>query len=705
VRVRNILSEPLSGVLVTFAVSRGGGQLATAAVRTDESGIASTTYRAGTTGGFNEIQAVVSGLDPITFNVVGLPGSPRSVAIGQRWLRYALGTDSLVASASLRDTFANNTAGLISWVARDPTLVSVGQIGSSAAGVKVLKRPGMTWLVATNGAAIDSLPVMVFDATSTPCTFQATPVTLAIGGSQTFDAGTTCIRSDVAGAEYAVVAHLGTAAYLVSQTFEVVPDGIVPPPGPFPIIAPSSVVSSTERDVGFEARLRSREREEIGPRVAGARAAFASSNLIAATSGAASNAIPAAPAEGQVISLNVNAQTFCSLPDARKGRIAAVTKTAVIIADVENPAGGFTDNDYLEFAYQLDTLVVPLDTGTFGSPTDIDGNGRVAVFFTRAVNEMTAMGSPTGVVLGFYYLRDLLPRQSPYGACPGSNVGEMFYLLVPDPSGEVNGNLRTKDFVSRSVVSTIAHEYQHLINASRRMYINNAIRVDEDTWLNEGLSHVAEELLFYRAAGLSPRSNIGGGQLALGTPARFAFDSYMRSNLGRYQQFQRFTESVSPLAANDELPTRGASWAFLRYVADRVGTTDGDLWRRLVNTRLAGVVNLDSALTGTGLTAISAMRDWSTAVLIDDNPTAATKHQQLSWNFVSTFAGAGGSLTYSLAPRVLLNGLTTAVGIVGGGTSYLRFGVAQNTEALIRAQGQTGAPLPAGVRLTVVRIK
>ena len=83
-----------------------------------------------------------------------------------------------------------------------------------------------------------------------------------------------------------------------------------------------------------------------------------------------------------------------------------------------------------------------------------------ALFFTRAVNELTPTGSQS-VVGGFFYGRDLFPKQdSPQlgsgSGCPSSNVAEMFYLLVPDPNGVVNGNVRTKNFVSHLTVSTTA---------------------------------------------------------------------------------------------------------------------------------------------------------------------------------------------------------------------------------------------------------
>src|SRR5439155_6057390 len=205
-------------------------------------------------------------------------------------------------------------------------------------------------------------------------------------------------------------------------------------------------------------------------------------------------------------------------------------------------------------------------------------------------------GSPGGIVLGFYYIRDLLPKLSRFGNCPGSNEAEMFYVMVPDPNATVNGNARTKAFVQSVATGTIGHEYQHLINASRRIYVNNAPQVDEEIWLSEGLSHIAEELLFYRASGRAPRTNIDGSLLANGSQTRTILDTYQRNNVARYRQYLLAPESNSPLSVDDALATRGATWSFLRYLADRTRSTDGNLWRLLVNSTLTGTPNIDAAL-------------------------------------------------------------------------------------------------------------
>jgi len=76
--------------------------------------------------------------------------------------------------------------------------------------------------------------------------------------------------------------------------------------------------------------------------------------------------------------------------------------------------------------------VEPTDRAAFGAPSDIDGNGRVIIFFTRAVNELSTVGS-SGVVLGFYYRRDLYPKvTSATETCGGAATSPKSLYLVPD---------------------------------------------------------------------------------------------------------------------------------------------------------------------------------------------------------------------------------------------------------------------------------
>src|SRR5437879_13410015 len=116
----------------------------------------------------------------------------------------------------------------------------------------------------------------------------------------------------------------------------------------------------------------------------------------------------AIPAVGDMVRFNTNANSACSNPNMRDGRVVAITNRAIVVADTANPANGFTTADFQSFGAAFDTLVFPVDSINFGAPTDIDKNQHVILFFTRAVNELT----PPNVgfyVGGCFFSLDLLP--------------------------------------------------------------------------------------------------------------------------------------------------------------------------------------------------------------------------------------------------------------------------------------------------------
>lgn len=689
VRLTDAHGDPVSGVPVTFAMSRGAGQLARTLDTTRTDGTASTSYRVGTARATNEVEAIVEGLEPVRFIVVGVAAAPGVIAINPREVRIAAGAAIAVTTAAVRDTFGNPISIAVTWTPRDPSLVSISVPDNNGVRVQALRRPGQTYVVGTVGAAIDSMLVTVQDVGS-PCSMIVAPVTLAVGGVTTIGANG-CVRAQDSGAEYVLVAHYNTAVTSAFASISVLPSNMTTPDTAFR--GASIGVVPPERDAVFEGALRQREAREITPYVPGARTWFRSRPP----------ALRARLTEGDVLPVNVNAFEFCGSPTPQNARVAAVTQSSIILADESNPEGGFTDAEYRAFGELMDTLVTPVDTAAFGAPEDIDGNGRVIILFTRAVNDLTPAGSPNGIVLGFYYLRDLLPLRSIVGDCPGSNVAEMFYMLVPDPEG-TRGNVREKSYVENVTASTIAHEFQHLINASRRMYVNDAPRVDEEPWLNEGLSHIAEELLFYRASGLAPRTDIGAGQLLSGSPARIALDADQINNLRRYREYVRNTEVASPLLLNDNLSTRGAAWSFLRFIADRTRATDGDFWRQLVNSRSWGTANIDQVLAPSGTTTLGLLHDWSVSVIADNIVSNLDPvYQQRSWNLPSAMAAA--SVEFPLVPRLLYDGQQSVAGLRAGGTSYMRFAVSQGQETLLQVTGVNGRPYPAGIQLSIVRIR
>ena len=276
-------------------------------------------------------------------------------------------------------------------------------LGSTSGTVEVVATVHQTLLRATFQASVQPI------STNNSCT-AATTVTLAVGETRTALAGSEICLRTTAAAEYMVNGFFASSVGSAQTQVGITGSGITTATGsPAPQSANSSLISSSAIGGGLsrgpsparqlDLRMRNLERTVLAPRMASARSAMRRRGAMLAS---------APPTVGQILQLNVD--EGCNTPPRyRFGRVVAVTTTAIVVADTGNPAGGFTDADYQSVGVTFDTLVDPLDRAAFGDPSDIDGNGRSILFFTRAVNELTPAGSQ-GVIGGFFNPRDLFPR-------------------------------------------------------------------------------------------------------------------------------------------------------------------------------------------------------------------------------------------------------------------------------------------------------
>ncbi|MFL5620146.1 MAG: hypothetical protein ACJ79A_17340 [Gemmatimonadaceae bacterium] len=523
--------------------------------------------------------------------------------------------------------------------------------------------------------------------------------TFTLGQSLAVESGrdVRVVSDGTAGNFIAVVVNLGldsvgqSSYSLRSSGIEAVDRGLFGARIPSPE-SDGPTTAALTRDEAFESRLRDRERAELTPR-------FASARRINATS---VPALPTSVAVGDLLTINVNASVACTSPVYHPVRVVAIGSKALILNDTLNPKPGFTTADYQRFAARFDTLVYPMDVGAFGEPTDIDNNGHIAIVFTRAVNELTPRNS-SSYVGGLTFSRDLFPQigTSRAQACAASNEGEYFYMMAPDPNGTINGNRRSNAFVDSSSTGVIAHEFQHLINSSRRLYVTIAPEF-EQKWLDEGLAHIAEELLFYRESGLSPRSNISYQTLVSSTRIRNAFLNDMSGNRGRLSDYLDSPSSASPYRAGDSLSTRGAVWSLLRYLADRASASDGDIWSRLVNNTAVGTANLKSVFGDVA----PLVRDWSVSNAIDDAPSASAEFSQKSWNWHSIFGGIDGLAALYPLPVIGMTPATPSYTgtVVPGGAAFFLFGVPANGTATLSLGGPSGEAV-SNLQVVIVRTK
>jgi hypothetical protein len=459
------------------------------------------------------------------------------------------------------------------------------------------------------------------------------------------------------------------------------------------------------RDHEFDRTMRARERRQLIPLVGpGGRDATPSAMVLSDVPPPLPGTLPAV---GSLLTVNAQAREACSNAIARTGEVMAVSQGAIVLADTARPANGFTQSDFQHFAVAYDTLVTRVVYRNFGQPTDLDDNNRVVLFFTPEVNRLTTAGSER-FVGGFFYSRDLFPRTSTprLQACPTSNVGEVLYLMVPDPAGTINSNVRTVDFVRRTAVATIAHELQHLVNAARRIHILqlSGPQIFEEVWLNEGLSHMAEELLFFEVSGLSPRSNLRLQDVqAAGSVAINAINAYHVSNILRYRRFLEQPETHSPYDSVDNLEARGAAQQLLRYAADRNPGSDEAFFRALVDGPAVGWSNL-AARVGGEPTLRHWIADWSVANYADSRvPGIAQPYRLQSWSHPSLFQ-ALQSTTFPIRTRSLVPSTPISIDLKAGGAAYARFSVAGPSVARVTVTAGTG-PLPSTLELTLLRTR
>lgn len=701
---------PVSGVRVEWDATAGSGTLSPAASLTDRNGVATTTWTLGTLAGTGRVTAGVSGVNPAVFTAIIQPGAA-AVVVATPPLAFVNVGETVAVRASVRDAFGNELQNqTVTFGTLDPAVATV-----SATGVVSALAVGNARIVATAGARADTVPVTVQAAGSSLCGPIA-PRVLALGETLIPTAGptgvTACLEAPAGvNAEYAIAIVSSAPGFGTSTSVDVFAQGNTAPTTASLVIPEGTATPVDAAPVSsVPAKVEQERRQRVDAELAGltpaARDWYEGSGLSVPRTAA----VRAEAKVGDLLRLNANGIQGCSNADTRVGRVAAVGTTAIIVSDTANPTGGYTDADYAGIVATFDTLIYPLDTTAFGAPTKIGAQGKIILFYTRNVNALTPPNAGY-TIGGFFYSRDLYPRTARNGlpGCEASNEAEMLYLLVPDPNGVVNGNRRSKNEITLLNLGTLAHELQHLINASRRLYITPNAATSEETWLDEGLSHIAEELLYLRISGFTSRQNLN---LADVTRVTGNFTNYASQNFSRFYSYLVNPEGTSPYAPNDSLSTRGAIWSFLRFVAGRQGAAgESAFFRALVNSPTTGFANLSNA---TGGQIGDYLRDWAVSNIADDFSAATTaaldpSYRSWAWNFRSIFPGlrfgnAPPIGVYPINARALQPATAQRITLAGGTSSYVRFGVAGGGRALVSIAANGGA-VPSHVRYAIVRLR
>lgn len=333
----------------------------------------------------------------------------------------------------------------------------------------------------------------------------------------------------------------------------------------------------------------------------------------------------------------------------------------LLYVDAETPSEFLTDAEAEDLGQAFDASIYGTDRDDFGSESDINHDGKVAILMSPTINRMTPPGAAgsQGFIAGYFLANDLLPQLLDSRR---SNGMEIFYTMVPDPSS-LYGNLFPKDKTLPVIEGVLAHEFLHMILFNYRVLIyGHGYLPDymEQLWLDEGLAHIAEDL-----------------------------NGYKSSNIARANLFLEDPGDVTLIYGGDALEERGASFLFLRLLGDRFRTS---VYKRLVQSKHTGVANVEAA---TGALFNELFADWDAACYLSGRGITADER----FNYSSINLQGDFKPLYTITGNV--SGLATEGSVKSMAPEYIMYTVpAGGTVDFTIGSAQSGR-----LNATVIRVR
>jgi hypothetical protein len=408
----------------------------------------------------------------------------------------------------------------------------------------------------------------------------------------------------------------------------------------------------------------------------------------------------------QLRSFHVIADSSGSTFATSVAKLEFVGTHVYVYVDTAAPPNGFTPTELSNFGQYADQLLYQLDVTTFGAPTDVDHNGHVIMLLTQIVNGITPASEceSEGYVAGFFYSGDLEVGGR------GSNGGEIFYQVVPDPTGRYSCAHSTAN-VASTTPGTFLHELQHMINFGHHVILNNGS--PEEGWLDEGESIVATELgaRHYEAIYPPPTGRSTPSQIFPDSAEPFITEQFFDS----YNYLLR-TDTASLTLHTDAdccLAWRGGDWLLLRYMGDQFDST---VYAKLENGTVTGTANL-AAASGVAFPTIFA--DFGVALFADSLPgvprsAIPPQYQFASYNFrtdyQALFMAAGGqdnvTKPFPFATQMLAPGTPLSGSMVPGTMAFYQLATPAGTSTVtLRFATPSGGPLWSNLHPQVAIIR
>lgn len=332
--------------------------------------------------------------------------------------------------------------------------------------------------------------------------------------------------------------------------------------------------------------------------------------------------------------------TYWKAPDHLVNQTMVDALANEFLADGANDVYGWVTGI---FGQEWSTSDAP--SGYDGTLVDSQGNLHIVV------TNLNPDGTDDGVLMGYFYALNNYLNDSISGAKNGisnSNQKVLFALNAdsladPDDDGDSDttddqSEWSIDDSWPADLVSTLAHEFQHMIHFYQKQVLNG-LSDDTDTWVNEMASLVTEDLVSAKLNVLGPRGVLGS-DLSTG-------DS---GNTGGRLPYFNYLHDVSSLTSwDDDSPVYYSypnAYAFGAWLVRNYGGPA--LLRAMVQssgTTYEAVVSAVNAVNGTSHTWADLVRQWGVATLLAGGTTSPYAYSNgdsgYSWTLDSETYTAG----------------------------------------------------------------
>lgn len=599
--------------------------------------------------------------------------------------------------ASAKDASGNTVSGqTVTWA-------------SSAAGVATISGSGLATGVASGTTAITATVAgvagsAVLTVTQSLCS-NPTTVSLSPGQTQSF-ASSDCllIPSGATGDRYRVTVlrpnATGTASDVAQATLKVVGVGVSQAaPVPAPMAAASfvplpgftaedarkaiRVAEATER---FHARLREQEVALLGTMdLPALRSSWVARELAARA--------PQAAAPAKTIFDTSTSSSCATTPEAKKTALLIhETDDLVFYQDSTQNA---TNPLSVALATQMGSYYSSYSRSMieeyFGTPSDIDGNGKVTVFVTPIVKDEVA---------AFVWSGDFFDNDTTnINGCAASNEQEIIYFNLD--------LIQAMDEGAYQALETLAHEMKHVVSLYNRIAASIRLKSAQyhPTWIEEGTAEIAGEMsarIAWAAIGGPAVGSQVTRQSFVNTSGGIVPENYgVAIKLARtawYLASQPNGLVVTPDGALDGSSIYGSGWLFHRWLGDAYGHAasalhgDASLFRAL-----------NDSMAARGTTGIENETGKPFLDLVDEFFTTASLHRTWSGTVARDFTTydfvSAAEIFCNPNPLGVFPWPVTTTGTVGDCEATPRVSEVSNPSAGFQTKEYTGSLGPSGVRI------